>query len=476
MRAMSLNFEPFTDGGIASSIAEQIRRMTMDGSLMSGHRLPSTRILAKELDVARGTVTAAVEALIAEGLLETRTGAGTFVTMEASPEIAQPERVLTVETRQQRIVPDVDPRFDGPLNFQPCRPSMEAFPKQKWRRAVSDTASQTPSIDYGDPQGEPALRRAIASYLCRARGMDVDASEIIVTNGALHAMNILAQLMLGPLDKVGFEEPGYPLARQVFSRYGAGLFSLQVDGDGAVCETLPERGGNVRLLYVTPSHQFPTGARLSLRRRQGLINWAARNGALIIEDDYDGEFRFDIAPLPPMAAMKGGQNVIYFGTFSKTLFPGLRVGFACGPADLIAEMAIHRATSDYQSGTIVQLALGKFIQSGEFEKHIMRMRRIYGRKRKALADAINLSASDLKLQGTESGLNGLIRLPAGVTATMVAKLARGKGVFINSVRRYCSPESCVSDDALVFGYSAVSEAQIIQGVACLAQIVRDYRQ
>ena len=286
------------------------------------------------------------------------------------------------------VIPDVDEPFVGELNFQACRPSLEAFPQKAWRRAAADAASRLPKSDYGDPQGELELRIAIAAYLCRARGLDVNAEEIIITNGAIQAMFLIANLYLSPEATVAFEDPGYPLARQTFEMTGAKILATPVDEQGLCVDKLPRDGGNIKFVYVTPSHQFPSGARMSIQRRQQLLEWAKRNNALILEDDYDGEFRYDIAPLPPMAAMSASGFVIYMGTFSKTLFPSLRLGFAAGPKALIKEMISYRAVTDYQTNSLTQLTLASFIESGEFEKHVHRMRRIYAKKRLCLRNAI----------------------------------------------------------------------------------------
>ncbi len=470
MPSMSLNFEPLDEANLSADISRQIRGMLAAGALCSGNKLPSTRTLARELQVSRGTVVTALETLIAEGFLESRTGSGTFVAngcrfeRESVPKTKLREFVLNV------IKPDTDATFDGALNFQACRPSLEAFPKMAWRRAAADAASRLPSADYGDPQGELELRIAVASYLCRARGLDVNPGQIIVTNGALHAMHLLAGVYLQSGDEVVFEDPGYPLARQTFATSGATIVPVPVDQHGLIVDYLPPHGHSVKCIYVTPSHQFPTGERLSLTRRHQLIRWAQKYNAIIVEDDYDGEFRYDVAPLPPMAAMTSDGSILYCGTFSKTLFPSLRLGFAAGPEALIRAMTQYRALADYQTNSQMQLTLANFINSGQFEKHIYRMRRIYAHKREILGDAIRASNMRGKLTGTDSGLNALVQLDTDLSATNIADRARLSDVCVSSIARYAvSPR--VKDSSLILGYAALSEANIIEGVNRISNAV-----
>ncbi|MEO1573512.1 MAG: PLP-dependent aminotransferase family protein [Pseudomonadota bacterium] len=468
MSTQAIEFAPLSGPNRAADIAGQLRRMLGRGQLQGGDRLPSTRDLARDLGVARGTVVSALDTLIAEGLLEARRGSGTFVTAGCKLVSRATHGPREAPPRPNAVRPDTDPHLPGVLEFRVCRPSVDDFPQNAWRRAVADAAGRRPAPDYGDAQGEPELRVAIASYLCRARGLDVSADEVIVTNGAVHAMQILAGLYLDASTTVAFEDPGYPLARQIFARPGARVIPIPVDCGGLCVEKLDATGA--KLVYVTPSHQFPTGERLSLPRRQQLIDWAAANDALILEDDYDGEFRYDVTPLPPMAAMNAGGSVVYFGTFSKTLFPSLRIGFAVGPRSLIRDMARYRTITDYQTNSITQLGLANFIENGQFEKHVQRMRRRYARKRAALRDAIERTGLPATIRGTDSGLNAMIQLDSALTATVIADRARLKGVGVTPIARY-TVSGDVRDNALVLGYAALSEGQIAEGVDILAREV-----
>ena len=467
---MTPNFAPLDPTNLAGDFASQLRLMISDGRLNSGDKLPATRKLSAELGVARGTIISGLETLIAEGFLDSRHGSGTYVSESLKPASTNADETVTPPLGFSSILPAIDETFSERLNFQACRPSMEAFPLQAWRKAMADAASQRPIADYGDPQGEPELRIAIASYLCRARGLDVNPDQILITNGAVQAIHLIARQYLQSGDCVAFEDPGYPLARQIFTLQGADVLAMSIDNDGAKVEELSKATKKPKLVYVTPSHQFPTGARLSLDRRQNLIEWATQNNALILEDDYDGEFRYDIAPLPPMAAMTASGFVLYLGTFSKTMFPGLRLGYAAGNKEIIKRLTALRVALDYQTPATTQIALAKFISNSEFERHIHRMRRIYSKKRSALKQAIEETNFPGALCGINSGLNGLIELNTDLSASNISARARLEGMIVPPISRYNQYQTA-TDDALVFGYAARKEDEIALGITKLANII-----
>ncbi|MFK7887921.1 MAG: PLP-dependent aminotransferase family protein [Gammaproteobacteria bacterium] len=468
---MTLSFSELAPDNLAVSLAAQLRDMVAQGVLTRGDRLPSSRALAKQLEIARGTVITALETLVAEGILEARHGSGTFVSVACTATAlldAADAPPLGVRDAQ----PDVDVSSLAPINFQPCRPSLEAFPQGAWRRCMADAASAMPSSDYGDPQGELELRVAIASYLCRARGLDIEADQIIVTNGAIAAIDLVARQYLNPGDGCVFENPGYPLARQVFAGHGATMCEIGVDEEGLMTGALPRGPQRIRLAYLTPSHQFPTGSRLSLARRRKILDWACEQRVLILEDDYDGEFRYDIAPLPPMISMAPCGHVLYLGTFSKTLFPSLRIGYAAGDRRIIRRLTALRVATDYQTNSLVQRGLARFIASGQFERYVQKMRRRYAHKRQQLQRAIETVGLNAKLMGMASGLNAQLRIDAHPTATNIAHRASLQGVDIAPIGRYAGQQA-VTDNALVLGYAASSDEQIQRGVETLARVMRD---
>ncbi len=456
-------------GPLSAQLVEHMREAIRDGTLVPGDRIPATRKLSCALGIARGTVTTAIELLIAEGVLHTRQGAGTFVAPDAALLRTQRARARRpmVQLPQVALRPDIDERDAPQIDLRPCRPSLEAFPRSVWRRCLARAGDALPLPDYGDPRGDVRLREVIAEYLRRARGVTFEPEEIMITNGAVHAMHLVASVYLDARSSVLVEDPGYPLARQTFALAGARIVPCPVDAQGLQVDRLPKRARSVRLVYVTPSHQFPTGSRLSFGRRQALIDWAHEHDALIIEDDYAGEFRYDVPPLPPMAAMTNGC-VVYCGTFSKTLFPGLRMGFAAAPARIVDALANYRIVSEYGPNTIVQSALSRFIAEGHYERHIHRMRRIYRAKRKALSDTLLGLAADAQLLGLDSGLSGFVRLGPEVLAREVCDWAQTQGVAVPPMSRYAL-EADNAQNGLVIGYAAESIEKIIQGVGILAQ-------
>lgn len=442
-------------GGLPKQLVTAIREALGRGQLQPGDRLPPTRRLATELGVSRGTVVTAMELLIAEGLLESRVGSGTFVSKAAVRE-SSPRRTVAAPALPEagRIPqPDVDGPASCRVDLRPCRPSVEEFPLLAWRRCLSWASSSRPTPDYGDPRGDEGLRREIADYLRRARGLAAEPEEILVTQGALQAMHLLASLYLDARSRVVLEDPCYPLARQIFARAAGGTLALEVDECGMLVDELPRSGSAVKLVYVTPSHQFPIGSRLSLERRHTLVDWAERNRAIIVEDDYDGEFRYDVPPLPPMAAMAPGL-VVYCGTFSKTLFPGLRLGFAVADRRLIDALAAQRALLEYAPSAPLQDALRRFIAGGHFERHVHRMRRVYAAKRRKVAEIVAAGPLDARLSGLDSGLSALVQVDEEVSADALSRRAAERGILVPALSRYSfTKTSTIRRNALVVGYA-----------------------
>ena len=457
---------PTGAGNLAQELAAKIRTAITNKTLRAGDRLPSSRSLASQLALSRGTVVNALELLTAEGLLKAQTGAGTFISDEAPcvQNINTKKRRAIVEPVHNTPAPKIDDTQTGLIDFRPCRPCVESFPLGIWRRCLSAASASVPSSDYADPQGSLHLRTVIAEYLRRARGLIASPDEIIITNGAVHAMHLIAANYLNDRSKVVMEDPGYPLARQIFELSGATLISCPVDNDGLRIDNI-HKNTKFQLVYVTPSHQFPTGARLSLGRRRTIIEWAYQNGALVLEDDYDGEFRYYVPPLSPLATMSYG-NVIYCGTFSKTLFPDLRIGFAVAPPEIINTITNYRTITEYAPNSIIQKALALFIADGHYERHIHRMRRIYSMKRKTLAQSLAALSKPVELSGLDSGINGLVKLCKPLRANTLSKHAIKNGVLAPTLSQYTASNKNRAE-ALVLGYGALSHNEITKGVNLL---------
>ncbi|MEM9385588.1 MAG: PLP-dependent aminotransferase family protein [Pseudomonadota bacterium] len=462
------------DVTLSRHLAERIRELLIDGHLRGGDRLPSARVLAGALEVARGTVETAWDMLRAEGLIESRVGDGTRIshTAELLRQPVAPSDAYVGPALSHRAPP---PAMDLPpaaniLDLRPCRPATTLFPRSDWRRCLTLAANAPPSPDYGCGRGDLSLREQLCHYLRRRRGLRYTPQQIIITNGAVHAMHLASRVLLGPGTTVAVENPGYPLARQVFSTTGATIEEVPVDDEGLQVHTLAN-GPIPTVVYVTPSHQFPTGERLSLRRRHALVTWCREHGALIVEDDYDGEFRYDVPPLSPLAAWPDAP-VLYCGTFSKTMFPGLRIGFAAGHEALIEAMADWRAISEYSPPTPTTAALAEFIANGAFERHVERMRQHYAKLGRALADTLAQTAPACSVTGLDAGLHAIIEPPQPHAAADVSAALHGQGVLLPTLCHYDGARASTRD-GLVAGFSALSTAQITSLVTSLTKALAD---
>ncbi len=468
-------------GPLHRQIYSAIRAAILQGRLKEGSRLPATRTLAQGLGLSRNSVLQAFEQLSAEGYLVGRTGAGTYV---ASP---LPEAMLPAADsgrsdsgsgpaapRWSRLgerlaaLPMAGPdAFPAPrYNFRYGTVDTDARLMAAWRRLLARAAARYPT-EYGGPAGHPDLRVAIADYVLRSRGCRCDAEQIVVVNGSQQALDLIARLLLDPGDSVAIEEPGYRGAVHAFANAGARLHPTPVDDEGLVVEALPSAA---RLTYVTASHQFPTGAVLSLRRRLALLAWAEERDAWIVEDDYDGEFRYEGRPVEAVQGLDRAGRTLYVGTFSKILFPAARLGFIIVPPSMRHAFVNAKWWSDRHTPIIEQLALAEFIASGDFERHLQRMRKRYAERRAALLAALDHHfGAAAQVAGTRAGLHLMLRFPGIERARLdrLIRLAAQRDVGVYSadpLYQTLPPES-----ALLIGYAALTPEAITAGVARLAQ-------
>lgn len=375
--------------GLASQIYRQLRTGILDGRLAAGERLPSTRELATQLGVSRKTTLDVFERLTAEGYLRSRTGEGTFVAAAMTGRGNHPAHTTALQPADPlwESMPDALPmRQEGAslqYDFMGGVTEKRLFPFDQWRRCVSHAVRVQARVPagYRDPAGEPELRLAVSRYLALSRAVVSNWHDVIMTQGAQQALSVLGRVVLRPGDVVAMEDPGYPPARRSFTAAGARVVPVPVDGDGIVVSALP---ADARIVYVTPSHQFPLGMPMSLERRLALLDWARRRGALIVEDDYDGEFRFEGRPMDSLKSLDHDGVVAYVGTFSKTIFPDLRIGYVIPPASLAQALCRAKQTGDWHSCTLTQTALAKFMRDGYFAKHLRRMHKEYAARRAAL--------------------------------------------------------------------------------------------
>ncbi|MFI5933452.1 PLP-dependent aminotransferase family protein [Actinoplanes sp. NPDC051494] len=437
-----------------------LREAIVDGRLVAGHRLPATRVLAADLGVSRNSVATAYERLVAEGYLVARIGAGTFVADVRSEPV--PRRAaadpLTPRagwsfTPRASDGDEPKPRYD----FRSGIPDATLFPFETWRRFVAAELrlrAHDPG-GYAGPAGHPGLRAAVARYLGYSRSLRVTADDVLITNGTQHALDLIGRVLLAPGDVVAVEEPGYPPARRLFASLGARVVGVPVDGAGLVVDALPE---DARIVYATPSHQFPLGRPMSLARRHALLDWARRKQVALLEDDYDSEFRYSARPLEPLHSLDTAGRVLYLGTFSKTMIPSVRTGFVIAPPALRSALAAARQLGDGYGQIAVQAALARFIDEGQLARHVRRAAKAYADRRSRIVAALS-GHPGLDVVESAAGLHvtALSRRPPAPNRVVAALAA--KGVAVEDLADYGS------GTGFVFGFGAIDPAVLDEGMA-----------
>jgi GntR family transcriptional regulator/MocR family aminotransferase len=472
---LSLFSEPARAGlPLRERVCAALRAAIAQGHLRQGERLPSTRVLAADLAVSRVTAEAAYAQLEAEGVLERRVGRGTTVRIlpAPSPEALPEPGPLPPPRLSQRGAAIaaggacLDP---GAVRaFSAGCPDLRAFPVDTWRQLTSQCLRTHGSqlMGYGDPQGEASLRAAIAHYLGQARGVRCDASQVVVVTSSQQALGLLANLLLDPGDRVLVEEPGYLGARTAFLAAGALLTAAPVDADGL---RVPEQDAPARLVYTTPSHQYPSGVTLHLSRRLALLEHARRHDSWVIEDDYDSEFQYDARPAPAMQGLDRHGRVIYLGTFSKALFPALRLAYMVLPPSLVAGSVVARTVQDGHCNRLAQAVTAEFIARGHFAAHIRRMRLLYAGRRRLLLDALRADGPAwLAPQAGGGGLQLACWLLDGSEAALTRQ-GEGLGLALPTLSRlYLGPKR---RDGWLLGFAGLQNPEILAGVAQLARLV-----
>ncbi len=459
------------------ALHHQLREAIRSGRLAAGMQLPATRELARLLAVSRNTAIAAYELLLAEGYLQVRHGAGTFVAPLRALPAPVPQRAPDARTLLHpawRAAAQTLRTADAPrwtLDLRVGRPDIRPFPFDVWRRlnARALRGLAHGPADYGAPQGEPALRAAIAAHVSFARAVACTADDVVVTAGAQQAFDLLARVLVVPgRTRVAFEEPGYPPARAAFVAAGARAAAVPVDADGLVVRRLPP---DARVVLVTPSHQFPLGVTLSAQRRAELLAFARERDAVVVEDDYDGEFRFGGRPLDALCTLDADGRVFYVGTFSKSLFPGLRMGFIVAPRWARDALAAARQCSDWHGALPLQQALADFIAEGHLARHVRRMRRLYAQRREALLQAIARHAGGLLHPvGAPAGLHLAAALAPGLDAEQVTAQAARLGIGVEPLARYAQDGR--GWNGLVLGYGLADARDIETALRRAAQWLR----
>ncbi len=480
----TLALDQHTGVPLYRQLYQALRQAVLAGRLSPGTRLPSSRELAAELGVSRNTIVNAFEQLLAEGYVEGKIGAGTYVARTLPEELLHapggaPRRVVpgeagrSISKRGQRLLagPALQPARRGePRAFQPGVPALDAFPCDVWRQLLTKhwRCPSRDMLSYNHPAGYPPLRAAIAAYLGAARAVHCVPEQVIVISGAQQGLDLAARLLLDPGDTAWIEEPGYPGARGAFLAAGASLVPVPVDAEGLDIAAGEARRADARLVYVSPSHQYPLGVTMSLTRRLALLAWAQRTGAWIIEDDYDSEYRYAGRPLASLQGLDTAHRVIYLGTFSKVLFPALRLGYLVVPPDLVDAFTTLRALVDRHSPMLEQAVLADFIIEGHFARHIRRMRMLYAERQGYLLEAARRElAGLLEIEAAEAGMHLPAWLPETVDDVAASQRAATYGVDAPPLSAYCIGPSCRG--ALLLGYANCSPQEIDQGVERLAR-------
>lgn len=476
-------------------IYETIRRSILSGGLPLGRQLPASRLLAKQLGVSRMTVVNAYEQLLAEGYLEGRIGAGTFVSAHLPEEFLQtsgfkrqerqekplPRKVI-LSDYAKRVAPNTKLilRHHGATALVPFQHGVAAlneFPFSLWAKIAQKWQRRPPSsvLSYGDAVGFQPLRESVAAHLAAARGVRCTPEQIIITNGTQQALYLISRIFLSESEEVCLEDPGYLGARDIFAATGARIVAVPIDAEGFDLQTARKRSRHVRLIYVTPSHQFPLGVTMSLARRLSLLEWAQERDAFVIEDDYNSEYRYAGRPLSSLQGLDRDGRVIYVGTFSKTVFPALRLGYLVVPADLLEIFAAARALNDLHSPVIEQAVLADFISERHFARHIRRMRGLYeGRQQTLVEEARKNLSGTLEVAPAKAGMHLIGWLPEGVSDREISLGAAEAGLNLASVSAYCIDQKLRG--GLLLGYTAFDEKQIKQGIKKLARVLAEADQ
>jgi GntR family transcriptional regulator/MocR family aminotransferase len=426
-------------------IYDGFRGAILGGALRPGQRVPSSRRFAMDLHVSRFPVLNAYAQLLAEGYFESRSGAGTFVPASLPEQLMSVERPVVTPVQEPSGPRPVSrrsflyPAFHGSPSlrgwgaFGVHQPAFDQFPFPIWSRLVAKHSliPQASALHHVDPRGAERFREEICAYLRTARGVKCDAGQILVVSGSQQALDITARVLLDPGSRVWVEEPGYLLERSVLIAAGCELCPVPVDNEGIDVEAGIERYRKARAAFVTPSHQYPMGSTMSASRRLQLLNWAQTSGAWIIEDDYDSEYRYESQPVASLQGLDANARVIYIGTFSKVLFPSLRIGYLVVPPDLVDRFVAVRFAMDIFPPYLYQEVLTDFMRNGHFGRHIRKMRQLYSERRTVLVDSLRAEFGDmLEVHGAEAGMHLAVTLPDGLSDREIAAKAAAERLWL----------------------------------------------
>ncbi len=452
---------------VGNQVYRQIRDAILAGRLRARDVLPSTRELARRLGISRNTVLLAFERLRGEGFIESQAGAATRVRagiQPRSPSAPPPSPLTALELWNRVPVPRDFSALRSEFDFRPGLPDASLFPFASWRSRMARQfyASAIGTGAHIDPAGHTGLRVAIARHVGVSRAVRARVDDVIITSGSQQAVDLIARVLLGPGDVVAVEDPCYPMVRHAFESHRCRVIGVPVDADGLVVEAIPRR---TRVVYVTPSHQYPLGMPMTMERRQSLLEWAQRVDAAIVEDDYDSEFRYGGRPLESLQSLDGSGRVLYIGSFSKVMLPTLRLGFVVAPTSLHAALRKAKSVTDWHTAVPAQAAAAQFIDDGLLAQHIRRMRGVYAARHELIRELLaNEFAGVLKAVPSASGLHLATFLTGRGAARdqLISERASALGVSVFPLSyHYVSTRPRAG---LLFGYGAIPVDRIAEGL------------
>ena len=455
----------------------QLREAILSGAIRSEEKLPSTRDLADQLGVSRTVVLLAYDQLLAEGFAVGRSGSGTYVS--AAVRVDPPNQSQkNARLRRSRFglsaagawsrmnFPQPKPQR-LPYDFAYGRSDLEKFPFEMWRRILLRCArkASVSELDYGPPGGSSALREALCAHLRRSRAVVCDPAQITIVNGSQQALDLIARVLIEPGDRIAIEDPSYQGTREILRAAGAQVLPVALDGDGLDPKKI---GSGTRMAFVTPSHQFPSGAILPLSRRLALLKWAKRANAIVVEDDYDGEFRYGAQPLESLQGLDREGRVIYIGTFSRTVFSALRIGYLIAPRALVPAFTAAKWLCDRHTATLEQATLAEFIECGMYERYLRRVRRRNAACRDALMEAIEKYLEDrVEVTGDGAGAHVVLWPKERIREESIVSSAARKGVGVYGISGYFLKRP--PRPGIMLGYSRIRENQIGEGIRRLSE-------
>jgi GntR family transcriptional regulator / MocR family aminotransferase len=469
-------------------IYDAFRAMILDRRLQAGQQIPSQRALADELGISRIPVLDAYSQLLAEGYIESRSGAGTFVKSSLSdqflsarpamPKVANDSGSDAISRVAKLLPVERTPWFPSSGAFSVGQIAYDHFPFRVWSDLVTHHARKVraSSMNYADPMGSEEFREVIAAYLRTARAVRCEASQIMVVNGSQHALDISARVLLDSDTPAWIEEPGYELMRHSLTLSGCRLVPVPVDGEGLDVAAGVKLCRNARAAFVTPSHQYPLGATMSAARRLQLLEWAHTCDAWIVEDDYDSEYRYESMPVASMQGLDPGARVIYIGTFSKTLFPSLRLGYIVIPPVLVDRFLAVRRANDLFPSNLYQAALADFMSAGHFARHVRKTRQLYAERRNALAQAlrkefaVEMERSEMEILGAEAGMHLVITLPPGLLDRKISARAAEEGLWLWPLSSAYAGSN--ARQGFILGFGGTKAEDMLQQVRRLRKAMR----